>query len=138
TAANDRDRFNSLRGRGQDGPERACVHVDHETLQHPRPQDQPLEPVQTARIEPAEERRPPTLTGAGVTMLRQARPVHAGSRVMLDVITVVEEQQVVDGAVVARCAVMMLVESMNRAKKQADKKSRNIRACEELRVAYGH
>ena len=95
TTANDRNRADSCRTVDQHGAQRACVHLDHETLQHTGPQNEPLEPVQPAGIQPAERRRPSALAGADVTMVGQARPVHARPRVMLDVIPVVEEQQVV-------------------------------------------
>ena len=76
--------------------------VQNESLQCRRAKDQTFQRVKREGVEPTKHRRPTAHLRAATDPLRQLRPMHPAAGVVLDVITVVEEQQVVGSAIMAR------------------------------------
>src|SRR5262249_19553917 len=81
-------------------PERTFVGAQQEALEQSRPQGEPFEAGQAKCIEPSQDRRPPaSLPRARQGGRGQVRPVGRRAGGVLDVVPVVEEQPIVQPAV---------------------------------------
>src|ERR1051325_4587161 len=96
------------------------MFFEHEPLQPLRAQDQPLQAIQADAVKPAQYRRPAAPARAGLLLVRQSAPQFGRARVVLDMVTVVEEKQIVEPAVVAGRAACVLEVSLQLAQSKAD------------------
>src|SRR6185295_1018079 len=94
---------------------------------------QPFERGWNRRVDPAEHRRPPARTCAGKWPAGQSRPMLARPQVMLDVVAVVEEQPVIEPAVVAGRPCRVLEVALQPAQAEAKRIAGHVDADEEAR-----
>ena len=113
------------------------MSAQDETLQHARMQDDSFQAVEAEPFQPPERRRPAADSRARRAISRQTIPGNAGVRMMLDVVTVVEQQQVVHRSVVARGAAGMLVMAVERAEGEAAEIPGQVGSQEERRRSAG-
>jgi hypothetical protein len=109
------------------------VRAQDEALQQPRTQHNPLQAVEAESLHPPERRRPVAGSRRCRAKLRQPVPGNAGVRVMLDVIAVVEQERVVQRAVMAGRAAGMLVVAVQRAQRETAEVPRQVSCHEERR-----
>src|SRR5438445_9282513 len=99
--------------------ERALMPGKHESLEGARPQHEALAQIERVRFEPAEHRRPPAALSRWIGVPRQHAPMRAGACVVLDVISVVEEQDIVWGPVVADRSTRVLIVPLQKTKQHS-------------------
>src|SRR3989442_10698843 len=111
------------------------MRPEHESLQPSGSQDPSLQGVQVQCFQPAEHRRPVAPAGAGFPLRRQMGPMCGRSRVMLEVITIIEEESVVEPAIMAGRASGMFVMALQVAQAKAYQETRQVSGAEEFRGA---
>ena len=82
-------------------------------------------------------RRPIARTCCGFLEFRQTRPVQPRASMMLEVVTVIEEQKVVELAVITDCAASVLVITVQRTKTESSDVPRQVNGNEEQRHPSG-
>src|SRR5687767_9005288 len=105
--------------------------ADYKALQERRHQYQALQTAENS-FDLAEERRPAAGALVEPCLLRQLMPVHAGAGVVLDVVAVIEEQQVVEVAVMAGGAAGVLVAALEPAEAEAQEIAGDVGGEEKL------
>ena len=95
-------------------------------LQGARTQDQCFQRIQPQQFQPAQRRRPAAEPGAGLFSLWQLCPMLGWPQVMFDVIAIIEEQQVVEAAIVTDRAANVFVMALKLAQAEAQAEARQI------------